>query len=260
MDKKETVLITGATSGIGLELSKLFAADKYNLILVSRNEEKLSNLASHFNNTYGINAIYFKKDLSKQNSANELYKSISDLNITVDILVNNAGFGICGLFTQIKNEVYSSMIELNITSLTILTKLFAKKMIERGKGRILNVASTGSYVAGPYTAAYYATKAYVLSLTEAISIELKGTGVSISALCPGATLTGFAKRAGKKDLKNAMSPEKVAKTAYKKFLNGKKIIIPGFSNNFLLLFSKFMPRSLSANIIGLTQKNLLVKK
>lgn len=254
MNKSKTVLITGASSGIGKQLSKFFAKDNYNLILTARNEKKLDDIAEKLRKSYNSQITIIKKDLSKTDSAEELYKEIKSRNLKIDILINNAGFGKSGPFCSKDNETYSEMIRLNILSLTILTNLALKDMIKNGSGKILNVASTGAYVPGPYTAVYYATKAYVLSFTEAISNEIKNTGINISVLCPGPTLSGFAERAGRENSKIAMNSESVARIAYKGLLKNKKLIIPGFTNKVAVFFSKLLPGKLTAGFISRMQK------
>ena len=256
MNNKKTVLITGASTGIGYELAKLFARDNYNLILVARSKEKLEKLAEELTAKYNCLVTVIKKDLSNENSAMELFQEVSSTGFEVDVLVNNAGVGSCGLFHETNLEKDIEIINVNITSLTVLTKLFSEKMVKKGGGKILNVASTGAYTPGPYIATYYATKAYVLSLSEALSNELKDFGVTVTVLCPGATRTEFANRAGRLDAKNAMSPKFVAEIAYKGLLKNKRVVIPGGINKVAVGITKILPRKLSANYIGKMQKKL----
>lgn len=257
MNNSKTVLITGASTGIGCELAKLFAKNGYDLVVVARNKEKLDEISKEINKACGSKVIVIPKDLSLPMAAAELFEEVSAVGVDIDVLVNNAGIGNCGLFheTDISRDV--EMIGLNITSLTALTKLFLNKMINKQSGKILNVASTGAYQPGPYIAVYYATKAYVLSFSEAIANELKGYGITVSTLCPGATKTEFAKRAGKKDLENAMDAKEVAAIAYKGLMKGKRIIVPGIANKIGVILSKFMPRVNSASIIGKAQYKLV---
>lgn len=259
MDKNKTVLITGASTGIGYELTRLFAKNGYNLVVVARNKEKLNELKKELSEKYRIKVMVVIKDLSQPTEANELYKEVSAAGIEIDILVNNAAIGNGGLFHQTDIDKDVEMIGLNITLLTTLTKLFLDKMIMKRSGRILNVASTGAYLPGPCIAVYYATKAYVLSFSEAITSELKDYGISVSTLCPGATATEFAKRAGKQDFKNAMAAKQVAKIAYNGLMKNKRIIIPGEANKIGVMLSKIIPRAISANIIGKAQSNLIQK-
>lgn len=249
------VLITGATSGIGYELTKIFAKNNYNLIIVSRNITLLNSIKEELEKEYKITVHVFESDLSKENSAKELYNEVIKQELKVDILVNNAGAGYVGEFLNEDIERDLSIMQLNMTSLTVLTKLFAKEMIKLGKGKILNVASTGSYHPGPYTAVYYATKAYVLSLTEALNVEFKDYNIKVSALCPGATKTNFSKNAGKDENFAAMSPKFVAENAYKGLMKNKTTIIPGLQYKAFVL----LPRKIITPLIGKYQKHLKKK-
>jgi short-subunit dehydrogenase len=259
MKRGKTVLITGASTGIGFELARQFALEKYDLVLVARNNQKLTEAAEEFMAKYGCSVTVIQKDLSYKGSASELFNEVTAAGIEIDILVNNAGIGNCGLFHETDLHKDIEMIELNITALTVLTKLFSEDMVRRGGGKILNVASTGAYQPGPFIAVYYATKAYVLSFSEAISNELKDCGVSVSTLCPGATLSEFAKRAGKADAKNAMSAKNVAEIAYEGLMNNKRTIIPGLANKIGVLIAKLLPRKVSADWMGKMQRRLLTE-
>ncbi|EDS77642.1 oxidoreductase, short-chain dehydrogenase/reductase family [Clostridium botulinum C str. Eklund] len=258
--QNENVLITGASSGIGYELSKIFAKNGYNLIIIARNYKRLEEISNEIVEKFNVKVKIIEKNLSVTSSALEIFNELKKENIEVNILINNAGAGNCGVFSDIdyKNDI--DIINLNITTLTILTKLFSSDMIERRYGKILNIASTGAYQPGPYTAVYYATKAYVLSLSEALTIELKDYGIKVSTLCPGSTKTEFSKRAGKYDINIAMSAEKVAKIAYKGLLKNKRIIIPGFRNKVTILLSKISPGNISGHFVKKIQKTLLIKK
>ncbi|KGN00635.1 short-chain dehydrogenase [Clostridium novyi A str. 4570] len=258
--QNKNVLITGASSGIGYELSKIFACNGYNLILIARNYKVLEEMKKEIIDKFNVKVKIIKKDLSIVSSALEIFNELKKENIDVDILVNNAGAGYVGLFNDIDYKKDIDIINLNITTLTVLTKLFSSDMIKRGCGRILNVASTGAYQPGPYTAVYYATKAYVLSLSEALRIELKNYGISVSTLCPGSTKTQFSKRAGKDDINVAMSAKRVAEIAYKGLLKNKRIIVPGFNNKLAILLSKISPGSVSGYFVKKIQKTLLIKK
>lgn len=248
----ENVLITGATSGIGYELAKIFAKNRYNLILCARNKDKLEEIKENISDEYRVDVHIFQKDLSKEQEARELYSEIINNDIIVDILINNAGAGYVGKFIDEEYDRDKNIMGLNMNAVTYLTKVFARQMVERNRGKILNVASTGSYHPGPYTAVYYATKAYVLSFTEALAEELKDYNITVSALCPGATKTNFSKNAGKKDNSNAMSPEFVAKKAYEGLMKNKLTIIPGFQYKLFVL----LPRKLVTPFIGRYQRNL----
>lgn len=249
---KENVLITGATSGIGYELAKIFAKNNYNLILSARNKKTLESIKIDFEKEYGIDVKIFEKDLNKRNSAVELFNEVKAENLKVDILINNAGAGYVGEFLDEDIQKDEEIMELNMNSLTVLTKLFAKEMAGRKSGKILNVASTGSYHPGPYTAVYYATKSYVLSLTEALAVEFKPYNVQISALCPGATKTNFSKNAGKEDNPTAMEPSYVAEKAYKGLMKKRITIIPGLQYKAFIM----LPRKLVTPLIGKYQKGL----
>lgn len=249
---KEHVLITGATSGIGYEFARIFAENKYNLILTGRNIEMLENMKQKMEEKYKVAVYIFEKDLSKTGSAEELYRQVKSNNINVDILINSAGFGYVNEFINEELSKDAEMMNLNINSLTILTKLCGKEMAERKHGKILNVASTGAYHPGPYTAVYYASKAYVLSLTEAIAHELKEYNVTVTALCPGATKTNFCRREGKKDNPKAKTPQFVAKKGYDALMKGKGNIIPGIENKLLVM----IPRKIAAPFIGKYQRSL----
>lgn len=248
----ENVLITGATSGIGYEFAKVFAKNKYNLLLCSRNKESLAKIKSEISEEYKVEVNIFAKDLSRKEEVKELYEEVAAKGITVNILINNAGAGYVGEFIKEDYERDENIMQLNMNALTYLTKFFAKDMVRMKKGRILNVASTGSYHPGPYTAVYYATKAYVLSFTEALSEELKQYNVTVSALCPGATKTNFSKNAGKKDNSNAMSPQFVAQKGYEGLMKNKVTIIPGFQYKLFVL----LPRKLVTPFIGRYQRKL----
>ncbi|HAP34994.1 MAG TPA: short-chain dehydrogenase [Bacteroidetes bacterium] len=258
---KRTALITGASGGIGYELAELFAKDGYNLVLVARSTDTLKAIAEDFQSKYHIVAHIVPMNLSSADSPNELFHYLERNNITVDFLVNNAGFGMLGKFNEIELQDELDMIQLNITALTHLTKLFLKGMVARKFGRIMNVASTASFQPGPLMAVYYASKSYVLFLSEALAIELKGTGVTVSALCPGPTNTGFQSRAQMEKTKLfsdsglVMNAKKVAAIGYKGMLKGKTVIIPGLANKILAQSIRFSPRKLSAEIVRFLQES-----
>ena len=186
----KTALITGASSGIGLELAKIFAGDKHDLVLVARSGDKLNELATELRKE-NISVEVIVADLSLPNAAEDLFNAVQQKNIIIQFLVNNAGFGDFGFFTEANWKKTERMINVNITALTHLTHLFLPSMIKNGYGRILNLASTAAFQPGPLMSVYYATKAYVLHFSEAIGNELKDTGVKVTALCPGATESGF---------------------------------------------------------------------
>lgn len=256
MTKQHTVLITGASSGIGYELAKIFANHQYHLILVARSSNKLNEIKEQLQKRGNIKVYIIQEDLSQLGGGESLFKKVKKLGLHVDILVNNAGAGYTGVFHERAISEDFAIMQLNMGCLTELTKLFVNEMIKYKDGKVLNVASTGSYHAGPYTAVYYATKAYVLSFSEALAIELRPYGVTVSALCPGATKTEFAMRAGKRDSRAAMEAKEVAEIAFKNLIKNKKVIIPGLRNK---LFIK-IPRMWAGQIVGKYQKKLLISK
>ena len=192
----KTVLITGASGGIGKELANRFVKDRYNMVLVARSEGKLEELAKEYREGYGVQVTVYAKDVSLPGVAEEIASDLKKKGITVDYLVNNAGFGLYGEFLETQLEQEMNMIDVNIKALTIMTKLFLPDMVKRCRGGVMNVASVGAFYPGPLMSVYFATKAYVLSFTEALENELSGTAVTVTALCPGPTATGFTGRAG----------------------------------------------------------------
>ncbi len=249
-----TALITGASSGIGYELSKLFAGDRYNLVLVARSESKLQQIASELTEQFGVRVKVVAKDLSSPTSPKEIWQELQIESITVDVLVNNAGFATYGLFTEAELEPELNMMQLNMVTLTHLTKLFLPEMLARQTGKILNVASTAAFQPGPLMAVYYATKAYVLSFSEALANELQGTGVSVSALCPGPTASGFQAKANMENSKlvknkQIMDANKVASIGYHGLMNNQTVVIPGYQNKLLALVIRFIPRNLVTKIV-----------
>lgn len=252
--KGRYALITGVSSGIGYELSKLFAQDGYNLVLVARNEQRLKQIADELKKDFGISAKIISKDLSVAESPKEIFDELQRESIRIDILVNNAGFGVYGVFSETDITKELEMIQVNLVSLTQLVKLFLPRMLEQGYGRILNVGSIGSFVPGPLNAVYCATKAYVLSFSEGIAEELRGTGVTVTALCPGATRTEFHNRSQMKDINllkfGVMDAQTVAKIGYRTLMEGRKIvIIPGAYNKIQMFFTRFMPGKILSKIV-----------
>jgi short-subunit dehydrogenase len=245
----KTALITGASGGIGYELAKLFAADHYNLVLVARSAGKLAQFADELQRQFGISAKPVALDLTAAPAPQFLFDQLQRENIAVDVLVNNAGFGRMGLFSEVSFEEHLGQIQLNITALTHLTKLFLAPMLERRAGKILNVASTAGFQPGPMMAVYYATKAYVISFSEALSNELSGTGVTVTCLCPGATDTGFQSRAGTENTMlfrklRPMDAKTVARDGYRGLMAGKALVISGFRNWLLAEATRLGPRKL----------------
>ncbi len=257
---KQTALITGASGGIGYELAKLFAQDGYNLVLVARNAQKLTQIADDFKQKYGIAAKVIAKDLAIPTSPEEIFTELQQESIKIDALVNNAGFASYGLFHEIDMTSELQMIQVNVVCLTHLTKLFLKDMVKQGSGKILNLASTAAFQPGPLMAVYYATKAYVLSFSEAIANELEGTGVTVTALCPGPTESGFQQRAAMEDSKlvsgqKIMDAETVAKIGYRSLLEGKTVIIPGVKNKIMAESIRFTPRKMVTKLVRNMQEN-----
>ena len=244
----KTVLITGASAGIGYELSKIFAKNGYHLALVSRNRQRLEELAREMENQHQITAKVIPKDLSESSAPQALYDEVVSDGIDIDVLVNNAGFGLNGNFTDFSADQHRELIQVNVTALTLLCNLFGKDMVKKRSGRILNVASTAAFQAGPLMSTYYASKANVLSFSEALNNEFARYGVTVSVLCPGPTHTEFADRAEMSSAKIVNVPwimpaSDVAEIGYSGLMNGKKIIIPGFMNKLLAFNTRFTPRS-----------------
>lgn len=247
--KSQTVLITGASGGIGYELAKLFARDRTNLILLSRSVHKLAEVARELQSRFGCNVKTIALDLGTPAAPKFLFDQLQGEEITVDILVNNAGFGAFGEFVQMAEQEIQGQIALNIIALTQLTRLFLPPMIERRRGRILNVASTAAFQPGPLMAVYYASKAYVLSFSEAVANEVRGSGVTLTCLCPGPTNTNFAKRAGNDNSRlfkkiGGMSAEAVARDGYRGLLAGKTVVISGMQNWLAAESVRFAPRKM----------------
>ena len=258
--KKRTVLITGTTSGIGYELSKIFASEGFDLVLVSRNEQKLNVQKEDLKKKYGGKVYTIAKDLSEPKAPEEIFSDVQSWGIHIDILVNNAGFNESGLFYETSLEKELQMLQVHIASLTHLTKLFLPGMTKNNYGKILNLGSTGSFTPCPMDAVYCATKAYVLSFSSALRAELSGTGVTVSTLCPGATKTDFAKKANMENTllfkRFVMEPQEVAAIAYREFMRNKKIIIPGLYNRLLVLSIPLTPSKILDKIsISLLKRN-----
>lgn len=249
----ETVLITGASSGIGLELARLFAADDSNLVLVARREDRLRALADELKSEFGVDVFILPKDLSEKNAPKEIFDTLQKENIQIDVVVNNAGFGTRGAVAEIDADTQIDMIQVNVVALTHLTRLFLPGIIERGRGGILNVGSLAGFQPGPNLAVYYATKAYVLSFTEALSEEIKNPNIKITCLAPGPVRTEFG---SKSDLDDSllfklslMDAEPVVKAGYEGFRKGKVIVLPGFKQKIIPFLLRFAPRFLVRKIV-----------
>jgi short-subunit dehydrogenase len=250
---KLTALVTGASGGIGEELARLFAADGHDLVLVARGEEKLRRLAEELGAKHNVAARVVPSDLSRPEAPREIFDALEREDVRVDALVNNAGIGSWGLFAETDLNQELELLQINVVALTHLTKLFLPSMIARGRGYVCNVASTAAFQPGPLMAVYYASKAYVLSLSEALANECEGTGVRVSALCPGPTETGFVAAAGMSESKlfdrGAMSARDVAVAGYRGLFNGKTIVIPGTRNALLARTVGLMPRKLVTKVV-----------
>lgn len=259
MGTKQTALITGASGGIGLELAREFAQGGHDLVLVARSEGKLQALATELAKAHGIQATVMTADLAVAGSAATLVKALEGRGLTIDVLVNNAGYGLYGKFVETDTEMELKMIQLNIGSLTHLTKLLLPGMVARKQGRVLNVASTAAFQPGPLMAVYYATKAYVLSFSEALGNEVSGTGVTVTALCPGPTTSGFQVVAAMEESKlvkgrKIMSAQAVAKIGYQATLRGKRVVIPGVLNKLMAQSVRFTPRNMVTAMVRSIQE------
>ena len=248
----KTALITGTTSGIGKAFAEKFADEGYDLILVARNEQKLKQQQAALQETYHVEVRYISQDLTQENAAGFIMGHIDQWKVTIDVLVNNAGFNECGFFVDTSLDRELEMINMHIRFVTELTKHILVHMKENGYGRILNVGSTGSFIPSPTDAVYSATKAYIMSFSNALCGELGKTDIKVTTLCPGATETEFAAKA---NIQNTllfkiavMKPEKVVKTAYRKMMKGKRLVIPGVYNKLLVVFSKVTPISITNKI------------
>lgn len=259
---QRTALVTGASSGIGRELAKLLARDGYNLVLVARNKEALNRLAVEIKTQNNLTITIIPMDLSDSRAPREVYDGTIRARIAIDILVNDAGFGSFGFFADTSLETEMRLIEVNIAALTALTKLFVGDMKARKLGRIMNVASTAAFWPGPLMAVYYASKAYVLSFSEALANELQGTGITVTALCPGPTRTEFQRRAGmeKSGLMQrigTMDAETVARAGYRGLMRGKIVVVPGFINKITAWLPSLVPRGIATAIIRRMQNERL---
>lgn len=246
--KAQNALITGASGGIGYELAKLFARDHYGLVLVARSSDKLNQVAAELQSQFGITVKTVALDLAVGPAPKFLFDQLQREGIAVDVLVNNAGFGGFGEFAGMAEEEILGQIQLNVTALTHLTRLFLPPMLARGSGKVMNVASTAAFQPGPLMAVYYATKAYVLSFSEALANEVAGSGVVVSCFCPGATDTGFQKRAGMENSRlfkkiGAMNVKKVARDGYRGLMAGRTVAISGVQNWLVAESVRFAPRN-----------------
>lgn len=253
MTTRRTVLITGASSGIGKSFAEIFAKEGYRVVLAARNEEKLNELAGDLQSRFGTTTLVVPVDLARSGGASELYDSIARSEIVIDVLINNAGIGSYGFLHEQDARTELEMLQLNVHSLSHLMMLFLPGMVARRSGRILNIGSTTSFYACPLSANYSASKAFVLSLTEAVAGEVRGTGVSVTALCPGATATDFFRKAkmDKQKVSAAgalMDAAKVARIGYEALMKGKTFVVPGMQNWLLAQAPRLFPRSMVTRI------------
>ena len=257
--RPRTVLITGASSGLGYEFSKLFARDGYQLVLVARDEHKLEAVAQELRDLRKGAVVVIAQDLSIPDAAQAVYDAVQRAGLTVDVLVNNAGYTVFGPFVDTDGEQERGLMMTNMVALTLLTKLFLPGMVARKRGRILNLSSTAAFQAGPLMAVYYASKAYVLSFSEALANEVAGTGVTVTALCPGPTATGFQARG---QLENSAlikdrqiaSAASVALAGYQAMQRGQTMLVTGRQNQvFAFLLGRVLPRKMAAALIRRVQ-------
>lgn len=257
---RKVALVTGASAGLGEQFAQCFARDGHDVILVARSADRLQALGSKLEQEHKVTAHVVPADLGQPDAPQRIFDAVKARGLAVDFLVNNAGFGSSGPFLEQDLAREAEMVEVNCTALLKLSHLFARPMRERGSGRILNVASTAGFQPGPYMATYFATKAFVVSFSEALSYELKGTGVTVTCYCPGATYTEFTKRAGNANSRLfqrpgvAQAPD-VAADAYRKMMRGRVLAIHGFVNWLGAVGVRFTPRATIRSIAaGLNQK------
>jgi len=243
---KETALITGASSGIGLEFAKLFAADGSDLVLVARREERLKEIAQELSSEHGVSVHVLAKDLSKPKAPEEIFSHLKKEKIQIDVLVNNAGFGKKEVFSETDKKIHLDMVQVNVMALTHLTKLFLTGILERGHGGILNVGSLAGFQPGPNLAVYFATKAYVLSFTEALAEEISNPDIKISCFAPGPVRTEFGEKSELADSLlfkiSLMDSGPAVKVGYQGFRSGKILVIPGLKQQLVPFLNRLTPR------------------
>lgn len=255
-----TALVTGGSSGIGAELAKVLARHGYDIVLVARKRDTLEAIAGKIEGQYDVKAHVFAADLRRPEAPEAIRDFLLNENIPIEVLVNNAGFGLGGEFADTELTRELEMIQVNIAALTHLTKLFLPTMIRAKSGRILNVASTAAFQPGPLMAVYYATKAYVLSFSEALAEELRNSGVTVTALCPGPTRTEFAAEAGITNsrlfsLFGAADAADVAEYGFQAMMEGTRVAIPGLRNKIVAQVNRFSPRAITAKVVRIAQQN-----
>ncbi len=254
----KTALVTGASVGIGRDLAEIFSREGHDLVLVSRSENQLHALAEKIRGERGVNVRVIVKDLALPGAGQEVYDQVGAAGIAVDFLVNNAGFGSVGAFAESDPMVQLGMVQVNIGALVHLTRLFLPPMIQRKSGRVMNLGSVAGFMPGPGMAVYYATKAFVLSYSEALATELKGTGVTVTVVCPGPTATEFGKRAGmtsSKLMATSMTSRRVAEIAYAATMRGKRAVATGWTNKILASIPRLVPRRFAAAVTARLNRN-----
>jgi len=259
MNTNNFALITGGTSGIGLELARLLAADRYNLIIVARDPGELSEVSRELSQQHSIEVVTIQKDLFEQDAAYQVYETVKAKNLTVDVLINNAGQGVYGKFIDTDLDRELDIVQLNINACIVLTKHFLKDMMARNTGKILNLSSIAGKVPGPYQAVYHGTKAFVHFFSEAIRSELKGTGITVTSLLPGATDTDFFSKADMERAKivqegDLADPADVAKDGYQALMEGKDMVISGFKNKMQVAQSHIIPDRVATEKMGKQQE------
>src|SRR5919201_3210199 len=256
----KTALITGASGGIGYQLAWLLARDGFDCVLIARSQGKLEELATRLEAECHVKTLVIPKDLGKSSAVDEIFEEVTAASLAIDVLVNNAGYPVFGAFTETRLETELDMLQVNVVALTALTKLFLHGMVERRAGRVLNLASTAAFEPGPLMAVYYASKAYVLSFSEALAEELRGTGVTVTALCPGPTKTGFQKRGEMEDSRlvqgQIMDARSVAVEGYRGMLAGRAIVIPGFRNKLVPWVVRLSPRAMVPRVVRRMQDRI----
>ena len=249
MRKNKTALVTGASGGLGVEFARLLAKKHYDLLLVARNEGKLNDIKNELEKEYGITAWVCPCDLSRVDAALDVFEFTQVHDLEIDVLINNAGFGDSGKFAECSWKKQYEMVQVDITALMQLTHCFLSGMIERKHGRILNLSSVAAFCAGPGMSVYYASKAFVRSFSEAVAEEVKGTGVTVTALCPGPTATGFEAAAdmgnGSNMFKKTAKPEDVAKAGIRALRLGKVLCYQGAFTKWMGFLSRIVPRSIT---------------
>ncbi len=259
-NERKTALVTGASSGIGVELARIHAEHGGDLVLVARRIDRLEALKLELGRMHGVTAHVIGADLSDPKTPGHIHEQLAARNVQVDYLINNAGLGYGGFFHEQDWSRNEAMIAVNVTAVAALTRLFVPEMVGRGRGRVLNVASMAAFLPGPRQSIYYASKAFVVSFSEAIGDELAGTGVTVTALCPGPVETEFIEKANLRkanSLARQISPRGVAQAGYRAMLQGKAIIVPGLANKIMIHFGlRLLPRRVATAI----SRKLLEKK